>query len=96
MLAANERSSMILYLDPLYSSIIITITFELCISLKGKRPLTAPENTRKMKDGWAVANPQMLSYCFIPRNVPKPSSYKPFMFPIAKARIELFQCSRLL
>lgn len=49
-----------------------------------------------MKDGWTVANPQMLSYCFIPRNVPKPSSDKLRMFPTKKARMELFQWSRLL
>lgn len=65
---------MIFHLGLLYSAIVIT--FELCVSLKGKRPLITLERYKQIKDGWTVANPQMLSYCFIPRNVPKPSSDK--------------------
>lgn len=53
------------------------------------------ESYQQTKDGWTVANPQILSYHFITSNVPKASIDKLCTFPTQKARMELFQWSRL-
>lgn len=59
-----------------------------------KRSFTI-ESYQQMKDGWTVANRQILSYHSISSNVPKASIDKLRTFPTQKAKIELFSMEQI-
>lgn len=59
-----------------------------------KRSFTI-ESYQQMKDGWTVAKPQILSYHFIIRNVPKASIDKLWTFPTQQARMEPYSMEQI-